>query len=80
MFAATIVDPTGVPARMEIIIPKKAQTTDKTAEHIVTDLKFLNTLIDDKAGKITRAEMRRDPTRFIAKTIMTAMITAIKRL
>ena len=37
-------------------------------------------LIADKAGKITRAEISSDPTRFIASTIITAIITAIKRL
>ena len=38
---ATIVEPTGVPPRMETIIPKKAQTTDKTAEHTITALNRL---------------------------------------
>ena len=38
---ATIVDPTGVPARIEIRIPVTAHITDITAEQIVTALKSL---------------------------------------
>lgn len=37
---ATIVEPTGVPASMDISIPKRVQTTDKTAEKIVTERKL----------------------------------------
>ena len=77
---ATIVDPTGVPARMEMTIPEKAHTTDKAAEQTVTPLKLRNSRMADRAGKITRAEIRRDPTRFIASTMMTAMTTATRRL
>ena len=77
---ATIVDPTGVPASMEIMIPDKAHITDNTAEHIVTDLKFRKILMADKAGKITRAEIKSDPTRFMARTMMTAITIAISRL
>lgn len=77
---ATIVEPTGVPARIEIIMPDKAHTTENIAEQIVTARKFLNKRIAESAGKITRADISREPTRFIANTMMTAMITAIKRL
>lgn len=80
MSTATIVEPTGVDARIEIIIPIREHTTPKIAEQIVTDLKLLKTLIDERAGKMTSAEMRSEPTRFIARTIITAIITAIKRL
>ena len=80
MSAATIVDPTGVPARMETMIPNAAQKTENKAEQIVTLLKLLNTRIADNAGKITNAEINSEPTRFIASTIITAMTTAIKRL
>ena len=38
--AATMVDPTGVPARIEIRSPASAHITDSTAEQIVTDLKL----------------------------------------
>lgn len=75
-----MVEPTGVPAKMDIRIPLNAQTTDKTAEQMVTALKFLNTRIAERAGKITSAEINSEPTRFIARTIMTATITAIRRL
>ena len=38
---ATMVDPTGVPPRMETIIPKNAHNTDKIAEQIITALNRL---------------------------------------
>ena len=76
----TMVEPTGVPARIAVTSPIAAQTTDMIAAQIVTDLKLLNTRIADSAGKITSAEIRREPTRFIASTIMTAMMTASSRL
>ena len=79
MSTATIVDPTGVLPRTEIRIPAADETTDITAEHIVTDRKLLKTLMAERAGNIIRAEMRRDPTRFIARTNITAIITAIIR-
>ena len=36
--------------------------------------------IADRAGKITSAEISREPTRFIASTIITPTTTAIRRL
>ena len=57
-----------------------AQITDNTTEQIVTHKKVLNIRIADNAGNITNAEIRRDPTRFIARTIMIAVITAISKL
>ena len=78
--ATTIVEPTGVPARIEMIIPKKVQTTERIAEHIVTDLKLLKTLIAESAGKMISADIRSEPTRFIARTIITAIMTAIRKL
>ena len=78
--ATTIVDPTGVETKIETNIPITAQITDKDAEKITTPLKFLIILIAESAGKIIRAEMRSEPTRFIPKTMITAIITAIKRL
>ena len=65
---------------IEIIIPTSVHTTDRTAEHTVTVKKLLKIRIADSAGKMTRAEISSEPTRFIARTIMTAMITAIIRL
>ena len=76
----TIVDPTGVPARIDTMIPISAQQTERTAEQIVTDRKLRKSRIADSAGKITNAEIRSDPTRFMASTMITAMTTAISRL
>lgn len=78
--AATIVGPTGALVSTAIIIPAKAHTTEITAEEIITLRKLPNILIADKAGHIISADMRSEPTRFIASTIITAVITAIMRL
>ena len=80
MSIATMVEPTGVPARIDSKIPKKAQKTDIIAEQMVTLRKLLKIRIADNAGKITRAEIKSDPTRFMARTMITAMITAIRKL
>ena len=79
MSAITIVDPTGVLQMIERTIPASAQNTERIAENIVTDLKLLKILIADNAGKITSADTRSEPTRFIARTIMTAMTVAITK-
>ena len=65
---------------IDMNMPARAQKTEKTADETVTALKLLNTLIDAMAGKMTRADMRSEPTRFMASTMMTAIITAIRRL
>lgn len=80
MSTATIVDPTGVPARIETKRPIVAHITDVKAEQIITALKLLNTRIADNAGKITKAEISREPTKFIAKTMIIAVIIAINKL
>lgn len=80
MSAKTIVGPTGVPAIMEAKMPMAVHETDKIAEHIVTDLNDLKMRIALKAGKIIKADMSNEPTRFIAKTMMTAVTTAISKL
>ena len=77
---ATIVEPTGVPSRIEIIIPNAAQNTEKHAEQIITLLKLLNTRIADNAGNITSADIKSDPTRFIASTMTSAIVIAIIKL
>ena len=76
----TIVGPTGVEKIIAVKIPIIAQTTEITVEVITTRLKVRQTRIDDRAGKITSAEIRSEPTRFIASTIMIAVTTAINRL
>jgi len=58
----TIVEPTGVSARIEINIPKLAHITDISDEHRITDLNVLNILIADSAGNIINAEVRSEPT------------------
>ena len=78
--AATIVLPTGVPARMEIKRPVTEHITETAAEQIVTERKLLKTLMADKAGKIIKAEINSEPAKFMAKTITTATITAINKL
>ena len=77
---ATIVAPTGVEYNTEIKIPRMAQLTEITAEQMTTCLKFWKILIAVRDGKMIKAEIRSEPTRFIPITIMIAMITAIQRL
>ena len=65
---------------MERIIPDNAQITEIIAEQMITLRKLLNTRIAESAGKIINADINREPTKFIAKTIIKAVITAIRRL
>lgn len=78
--AATTVGPTGVENIIEIMIPPPAHMTEMMAAVNVTARKLLQTLIADRAGNMTRAEMRSEPTRSIASTIITAITTAISKL
>ena len=78
--ATTIVEPTGVLATTEARIPTKEQNTAIIVAHMVTLLKFLQTLMAESAGNTIRAEMRSEPTRFIARTMTTAIIVARRRL
>ena len=80
MSATTIVGPTGVPAIIEAMIPVAVQHTDKIAEQMVTDLNDLKMRIALNAGKMIKAEINKDPTRFIANTMMTAVTTAMTKL
>lgn len=75
-----MVEPTGVSKRIDERMPNIAQKTDITAEKRMTDLKFLKSRMDERAGKMIRAEIKREPTRFMARTITMAIITAIRRL
>ena len=61
-------------------MPAIAQNTDSIAEQTVTAIKFLNILIAESAGKITKAEISREPTKFIASTMIIAVMTAISKL
>ena len=67
-------------ARIETIIPKEEQNTEIIAEHIVTDLKLLKILMAESDGNTIKADTKSEPTRFIAITIMIAIITAMIRL
>ena len=78
--AKTIVGPTGVLAIIEAKIPIAVQETDNRAEQIVTDLNDLKMRMALNAGKIISAEINNEPTKFIAKTMMTAVTTAINKL
>ena len=80
MSAQTIVAPTGVEAIMDMIIPEPAQITEMTAEQMITLRKLLNRRIAESAGKIMSAEMSSEPTRFIASTMISAVIIAMRRL
>jgi len=79
-FTTTIVGPTGVSARSDIKSPITAHTMLKIAALITTALKFLKILIADNAGNIIRADTRSEPTRFMARTIITAITTAMEML
>ncbi len=79
MSAHTIVDPTGVPYRMDTRMPINVQTTEKTAEQIVTDRKLLNTRIAANAGKMISADTKREPTSFMETTMITAIMTAMNK-
>lgn len=78
--AATTVAPTGVDETIETVIPTSEQTTERHAAKTVTEKNVLNIRIAESAGKTMSAEMRSEPTRFIAITITTATTTAISRL
>ena len=72
-----MVEPTGVPANMDTNMPKVEQIMENITEQIITDLKLLNIRIADRAGNIIRAEVRSEPTKFIARTITSAVTMAI---
>ncbi len=75
-----MVEPTGVSETIDINIPSAAQKTEIITEQTVTERKLLKTRIADRAGNITRAEIRSAPTRFIARTMITAITTASIKL
>ncbi len=80
MFAKTTVQPTGVEKAIDTKIPIAAHMTDSVAELIITPLKLLNTRIEDTVGKTIIADVKSDPTRFIARTITIAQTTDIMML
>ena len=78
--ATTIVEPTGVENRIDDTIPNPAHRTEIIAEQMITPRKLLNSLIAASAGKIITAEISSEPTRFIARTMISAVTTAISKL
>ena len=65
---------------MDTIIPNNEVNKPIIALEIVTDLKLLNNLNDEAAGKITKADINNDPTKFMANTITDAMMIAKTKL
>ena len=61
-------------------MPVTAQRTEIIDALIITDKKLLKSLIAERAGKIINAEISNAPTRFIARTITIAVMTAISML
>ena len=80
MSAATTVQPTGEDKIIDADIPIAVQIIENTAEHMTTFLKLLNMRIAEIAGNIISADISSDPTRFMAITITTAVITAMSIL
>ena len=76
----TTVAPVGVSSIYEDTRPIKKHTTDKTDEQTITALKLLNTLIEVRAGKIIRLDMRSVPIILIPTTTVIAVSTAIRVL
>ena len=77
---AAIVGPMGRSKRSADKNPSRAQTADRIQENMTTPRKLFIIRIADRAGKIIRAEMRSEPTSFIAITIITAVTVAIRIL
>lgn len=77
---ATTVHPTGVEKIIESVIPRPVHITEKIAEDITTGLKLLNTRIEETAGKTIKADVNKDPARFMARTIITAQTIDIAML
>ena len=75
-----MVGPTGVEKNIATSIPVSAHITEIIADAITVRLKVLTIRIAESAGKMTSADIRSEPTRFIARTIIIAVMTAIKRL
>ena len=65
----------GVEKIMEARIPITAHETPSAAEEMTTDKKLLKILCEERTGNTINAEIRREPTSCMLKTITTAMIT-----
>lgn len=80
MSATTIVGPIGVANIIENKKPTTVQVIDVMTEQIITERKLLKTRMDESAGKMISADTSSEPTRFMASTMTTAIITAMRKL
>ena len=79
-FAATTVGPIGIANASDITVPINAQDADIIAAAMVTFLKVLNSLIEDNAGNVIRADAKSAPMVFIVTTMTVAAMMAINVL
>ena len=73
----TTLAPVGVSHEYDTHIPTKKQQSESTPEQRITDLNFLQTLMEESAGKIISAEISRVPIILIPITIVRAVRSAI---
>ena len=73
----TTLAPVGVSHEYDTHIPTKKQQSESTPEQRITDLNFLQTLMEESAGKIISAEISRVPLILIPITIVRAVRSAI---
>ena len=73
----TTLAPVGVSHEYDTHIPTKIQQSESTPEQRITDLNFLQTLMEESAGKIISAEISRVPIILIPITIVRAVRSAI---
>lgn len=69
----TTLAPVGVSHEYDTHIPTKKQQSESTPEQRITDLNFLQTLMEESAGKIISAEISRVPIILIPITIVRAV-------
>ena len=73
----TTLAPVGVSHEYDTHIPTKKQQSESTPEQRITDLNFLQTLMEESAGKIIIAEISRVRIILIPITIVRAVRSAI---
>lgn len=73
----TTLAPVGVSHEYDTHIPTKKQQRESTPEQRITDLNFLQTLMEESAGKIISAEISRVPIILIPITMVRAVRSAI---
>ena len=67
----TTLAPVGVSHEYDTHIPTKKQQSESTPEQRITDLNFLQTLMEESAGKIISAEISRVPVSYTHLTLPT---------